>query len=86
MMKVFQINDYEWYMGGTLEEAVAAAMADSGLPEDEATDDPCEVDAEQMDKLVFVDDDGVTRRSFAAELQRRIEMGAKPGMFASTEY
>lgn len=84
-MKVFSINDCDWYMANTLEEAILIAMADTGLPRDEATDDPCELTEAQMNKLMFTDDNGV-KRTFAAELQRRIDAGKKCGMFASTEF
>ena len=86
-MKVFRINDYEWYMANTLEEAIKLAMDLTGLPADEAAEDDAHEECEaEMNRMKFVDDDGVTRRTFAAELQRRIEAGLPTGPFASTEY
>lgn len=84
-MKVFQLNDYEWYMAPTLEEAIDEAVRLTGLPRDEAADDDaCEVTSEDMQRLRFKEDDGSVR-TFAEELTRRISAGAKTELFASTE-
>ncbi|HYF35129.1 MAG TPA: hypothetical protein VD994_07575 [Prosthecobacter sp.] len=84
-MKVFKINDCDWYMANTLDEAVALAIAETGLPRDEAVDDPRELSEEAMNRLQFVNPDG-SKWSFAVELQNRIQAGMKPGFFATTEY
>lgn len=83
-MTVYRVNDCEWYMANTLEEAIALAVADSGLPRDEATDKPRELSQEELDRLKFINPDG-SRWSFARELQGRTEAGFKPGFFATTE-
>lgn len=84
-MKVFKINECDWYMAETLEAAIQQAMEDTGLPRDEAVDNPREEPPNRMQKLIYTDDDG-TRRTFQEELARRVAAGAKAEMFASTEY
>ncbi len=84
-MKVFQINDCDWYMAPTLEGAIQQAMSDSGLPRDEVCDSPRELSEADMDDLTFTDDEG-NRRTFTEELRRRLTAGARTEMFASTEF
>jgi len=50
-MKVFELSDYEWWYGETLEAALAAAAAETGCsPEDYTADfTPIELTPEQMD-------------------------------------
>lgn len=83
--KVFRLNDCDWWMATTLEEAIQAAMKETGLPRDEAADSNAgEVLYSQLERLVFRDDDG-TRRSFKDELARRAGEDPRVQMFASTE-
>lgn len=84
-MKVFQLNECDWYMAPTLDEAIEMSTRDSGLPRDEAADDDArECTPEEMGRLKFRDDDD-TVRTFQEELDRRIAAGARTEMFASTE-
>jgi hypothetical protein len=89
-MKVFRVNDCEWYMAPTLEEAVQKCMDDCKLPRDEAVDDPRECTPEEMGRLTFMDDvynpEKSERRTFAEELARRIAAGKGTEMFATTEF
>jgi hypothetical protein len=89
-MKVFRVNDCEWYMAETLEQAVDLCAKDCELPADEAAHDPCEVSDADMQRLIFTDDmanpRGSDRRTFAEELARRVAAGAGPGAFATTEF
>lgn len=86
-MKVYRVNDCEWYMALTLDEAIAKAMEDSGLPRDEAADgDACEVSPDEMNRLIFVEDDDLTKRTFAEELALRVADGQPAQAFATTEY
>ena len=89
-MKVFRINDYEWYAAETLDEAIAEAVRMSGLPADEAADDPVEITEKEMDQLTFFDDmsdpESSQTRSFREQLQKMIDDGTKfPAYFAGTE-
>lgn len=83
-MKVYRINDCEWYTANSLEEAITLAMEETGMPRDEVTDRPREVTDEEMNRLKFVNRDG-SKWTFAFELQNRIGAGMKPGFFATTE-
>jgi len=82
-MKVFSLNDYEWYAAETLEEAIAAEMKDTGLPRDEVVDGfEGELTEEQMDTLRYHDEDGQSR-TFREHLQRMQEEGVEfPCLFA----
>ncbi len=84
-VKIFRMDDCMWYAAESLEAAVAGYEADHDcLPPD---DDANEVSDADMDRLQFVDEDGVTRRSFREELTRRVAAGdVFPQIFASTEY
>lgn len=83
-MKVFKINDYDYYMANSLEEAIQAAMTDSGLSWKEVTDGGAyNISEAGLDKLIFTDDDG-TKRTFREELEQRIAAGTtKAELFAS---
>ena len=93
-MRVFRLNECDWWMARSLIEAKADYLATFGpMPEDEAFDDPRELSDADLDRLQFVDTDvdenpiKGSRRSFREELQQRIEAGANwPQHFASTEY
>jgi hypothetical protein len=93
-MRVFRINDCDWWMARTSEDAKASYLEILGpMPDDEAFDDPHELSDAELDRLMFVDVDDhdqplkKTRRTFREELQRRIDAGVTvPEMFASTEY
>jgi hypothetical protein len=84
-MKVFKINKFDFYMAPTLEEAITQAMADSGLSRDEAINEPRECTAEELQRLVYGDDDG-NGRTFQEELDRRLAACARTEMFASLNW
>jgi hypothetical protein len=92
--RVFRMNDYEWWVARTLEEAKADYQQTVGpMPEDEAFDDPGELTDAELDRLKFIEDPEVpptkwVRRTFREELERisKSEFDKKPGMFACTEY
>lgn len=97
MIRVFQMNDMEWWAGeGTPEEMLAAYMAETGVSREEATDDPDGLPSpltdEEMESEMMVetdDDDQPTGRktSFRAVLDGMIASGQKfPCLFACTEY
>ncbi len=85
-MKVFMMNDCDWWMAETAEDATRDYVAAGCSSGDE--DEPEELDDDQLDHLVFVweADDGTNgRRSFREELNRRVAEGWKSEFFASTE-
>lgn len=86
-VKVFKLNDYEWYAGYDLESCIKCAIKMTGMTEEEVVDDPFEETQESLDLLVFYDEDDDEKRSFSEELELRIERGEKfPDFFAGTEY
>lgn len=85
-IKVFRMNDYDWYAAETLEQAVAHAQEQTG--EAEVADEPYEVSDQQLNYLKFLRDDGTTV-SFREELKSQIKNMTNesfPHLFASTEF
>jgi hypothetical protein len=86
-IKVYQLNEFEWWAAATLADAIADWKKWTGLTDDEL-EDPRELTAEEMRELVYVDpDDDYAKRPFAEELQARLDAGLEfPQPFATTEY
>ena len=92
-MKVYRLNDCDYYMAQSLDEAKSQYMLDTNLPDYEAFDDPYELDLYDMISINFVNEDG-TNYTFADELRRRVvecfylygNGYTKPRLFASTEW
>lgn len=87
--KVFQINDCDWWAGYDLESTKAAYVKETGVPPEDAFDNPRELTDEEMDALLCVDDDRPNKEplTFRQELDRMIKEGFKfPWFFASTEF
>lgn len=96
---VYCLNDHEWWLARSLDEAMRDAARFWGYTLEEAIadelfDEPYELDAKQLDRLSFIDD-SVTpeaRRTFADELELRVgsrrESGLeiKPQLFACTDW
>jgi hypothetical protein len=90
--RVFQMNDCDWWIARSLDEALADYKLQTGYgPGDEEVEDARELTEEQLDSLTFHDSDeddcpnGITR-TFREELARRVAEGLdSPEMFASTE-
>ena len=99
---VYRMNDYEWWLARTLEEAKADAARCWGYTLEQAEaeemfDEPHELDAGELDRLTFVDDTqlpegALVRRSFREELEMRVaslrEKGGemRPERFAVTDW
>lgn len=87
-MRVFQLNDCEWWVGESAQACLDAALQEYGRETfDEVMEghNPHEIEIPALHKLQFNDDDG-SKRSFAEQLQREIAEGGKfPRLFASTE-
>lgn len=90
-MRVYAMNDCDWWMARSLEEAKADYCHETGSTEAELCPDARELTDEELDRLRITDTDENERptgkaRSFRKELQRRVDEGVtKPEMFASTE-
>jgi hypothetical protein len=91
-MRVFAMNDCDWWMARSLEEAKADYCHQTGSTESELCPEARELTDAELDRLRITDLDDNERpsgksRSFRKELQRRVDAGiTKPEMFASTEY
>lgn len=84
VFRVWRLDESNWWLAPSLEEAVADAMRQTGLPRDEVCESPRELKPDELRSLTFTDDDEV-RRSFADELTRRRESGPRTELFASRE-
>lgn len=89
-VKVFQLNDCEWWAGHDLESVMADYVKETGVPPDEAFEDPRELTDEEMEEGTHYGDPDHPEdppRTFKEELQYMIDGGATfPCFFASTEY
>ena len=87
MIKVFRLNDCDWWAGENLESVKKDYLKETGLDAEEAFDDPEEITEEIMNKGKYVDEDGKNERTFKEELDSMIKNGTKfPAFFASSEY
>lgn len=86
-IKVFKLDDIEWWAGESLEACIAAAQDAAGSRD--CYSDPSdyrEVSDDAMQRLQFIDEDGESR-SFAAELERLIASGTSfPCQFAAEDF
>jgi hypothetical protein len=93
-VKVFRLNDCDWYAGASIGECVADYVKTVGIAIEEAVDkDARELTDADMERLKFHDfeDEGesgkVVVRTFKEQLALLIERGVEfPTFFASTEY
>jgi hypothetical protein len=96
--QVYRLNDCEWWLARSLEEAKKDAAECWGFTLEEAEeedlfDDPHALDAHALDTLTFVDhfEDTPVRRTFREELALRVSEGKQKGdlapqLFATTEW
>lgn len=86
-VKVFRLNDCDWWAAHSLEEAIKDGAACMGLTEDEVADEPRELTEKEMDEFDFVDENGERQSSFRERLQSLIKSGERfPCGFASSEW
>jgi hypothetical protein len=100
-IKIFAMNDCDWYAGTTAEDATRGMAENLGFettPEaiaemcEEYTVKPVELSDEDLERKMFADDDedgakGSVERSFRAQLDNMIATGEEfPCFFASTEF
>lgn len=92
-IRVYQVNDCDWWVGESAESILEAYMKDTGLPREEVCDDPDgmpeEISEEGLDKLKFFDEESrpPVTRTFREQLAIEIADGGEfPRAFASTEY
>lgn len=89
-IKIFRVNDYEWWAGESLESIRAAYKERTGIDpdSDEGFDHPREIGELGMSKLVFFDDGPeLANQTFREYLDHLIACGQEfPCFFAGTEY
>ncbi len=89
-IKIYKLNDCDWFAAETLEEAIQCARGEFGYTDD-SFDEAYELDDDELDRLQyrFTDDDDkpIGTMSFRAALAKRIAEGEQfPFIFASTEH
>lgn len=89
-IKIFKLNDCDWFAARTMEEAIACARAEFDYGDD-SIEDPHELTDEELDTHLFQFRNDYDRplesMSFRAALAKRIADGERfPYLFASTEY
>ena len=91
-IKVFRLNDCDWYAGRSLEECVVAYAKECGASVEDAKDDDArELTDAEMERLQFIDgkpgEKDAVKRSFKDQLALMIAEGTEfPAFFASTEF
>jgi hypothetical protein len=87
-MKIFKVNDCDWVMATSAEEAKQVLATFTDVHED---DEVRELTDHELDTFKFIDEDHDEEKdgphpTFRQELARRVAAGDRPDMFASTEY
>lgn len=98
-MKVFRMNDCDWWMAPTLTQAVVAYVRHCGCtisdnPDTEELkkfegaelDGPCELSEAELESHNYIDERLRESHSFKVELEKRIREGARSEIFATTEF
>lgn len=84
--RVYKLNDCDWWVARTLEEAKASWQETCGPDECEEFEDAYELTDEDMDRLKITDhDDPKSPRLTFREYLEQMKP-TRPDMFASTEY
>lgn len=85
--RVYKLNDCDWWVARTLEEAKASFQATCGpMDDEEAFDEPYELTDADMDRLKIVDHDDPKTPAMTFRQYLDAMAPTKPDMFASTEY
>lgn len=84
-MKIFKMNDCDWWVAETLEEAKDSYKLETG---EESDLDARELSDAEMDRLTITNEEDDVKLTFREELTRRIADGtiSSPSLFGSTEY
>jgi hypothetical protein len=85
-IKVFRMDDMEWWAGESLEACIAEGRRQCGDDCYRELDEQRELDDADMQHLKFIDEDG-SERTFAEELERRVAAGETfPQPFAAEDW
>ncbi len=85
-LKVFKMNECDWWMDKNLEEAKKNYPKFVGIPSKHSLDNPTELTTEDLKNLRYHDVENEVKCLFIEELQRRQSITDQPEFFASTEY
>lgn len=93
-MKVFEMDDCEWWRAPSLEDVIAARMSECGMTREEVVQDGCprELTEAELNQLKYVDwnpdeeepETGWPERTFREQLNLEDEAGSPAGVFAAT--
>ena len=84
-IKIFMVDEYDWYAAETEEDAIKKAMEELELEKDDF-DRNTEVSEEKMNNLIFLEEDE-PRKTFRKKLNEMIVAGEKfPCFFATSEH
>jgi hypothetical protein len=81
-MKVWRLNEFDWYVADTFEQAVTLAMADTGCTREETVDEYYSGEETDMDRKYYSEEDEHAKPHTFAELLAEI---TEPGFFISLE-
>ena len=89
-IKVYALNDFEWWAGPSLESCIREAMHQTGLVRDEVVEDSREVSREELEQMTIHPDcsdldpdDAITGAKWLAVLKNSGEKF--PCLFSTTE-
>lgn len=86
-IKIFKLNEYDYYAGETLEDCIIHYMKETGLSREEAVDEPYKLHDNVLDFLKFKDEDSGEVKTFREELEQKIRDEVEfPCLFASAEF
>jgi hypothetical protein len=87
-IKIFQLNECDWWADYSLEKAIENYLHETGVPYVDGIENPHELSDHEMKTLIHSGEDGIgPKMSFIDRLIMDIEKGATfPCLFASTEY
>lgn len=86
-MKVFAMNECDWWIGESLEACISDYTHEVGDPD--CIDDPQELNEKTLESLTFFTEENgqQIRRTFKEQLAIEIAAGGEfPRLFASSEY
>lgn len=87
MIKIFRLNDCDWYAGNNLEDCINEAIKQTGLTREEVVDNPSELTDNDMEKCHLQEEGKIDKLTFREALDDLIEDNVTfPCFFASTEY
>lgn len=85
-LKVFKMNDCDWWMDKSLEDAKKNYPVFVGIGPVDCIENPFELTEDQLKSLKYHDVEREAKCSFLEELQKRQSITDHPEFFASTEH